>query len=242
MLNERKKTLGRDKPQGFGAAQLGPVNQEAERIIRGMKNKSASRFKSLYGKRDKEVMTLTANKLALKDQLKVMYYKDFIDLVEGNPTTRMLTKSKTQTTGNISADRGTDEKKNRASRKSLEKDLKKKGIGYKKGVGEYKYSSGEGTGREVSYQTSPKKGMSKRRFGKIMRRLGRKHGQESVITKKAGKPARLHDTESKKPSKSFTLGKAKPGKNPSGQGETSGTKVRKGKLGKTNKPAMHYGN
>ena len=65
-----------------------------------------------------------------------------------------------------------------------------------------------------------------------MRRLGRKHGQESVITKKAGKPARLHDTESKqgKASKSFTLGKAKAGKNPSGQGETSGTKVRKGKL------------
>ena len=95
----------------------------------------------------------------------------------------------------------------------------------------------------MSYQTTPAKGMSKRRFGKIMRRLGRKHGQESVITKKAGKPARLHDTESKqgKASKSFTLGKAKAGKNPSGQGETSGTKVRKGKLGKTNKPAMHYG-
>ena len=55
-----------------------------------MKNQSAKRFKRLYGKRDKEVMTLTANKLALKDQLKVMYYKDFIDLVEGNPTTRML--------------------------------------------------------------------------------------------------------------------------------------------------------
>jgi len=243
-MQEAKKYYGgkNTKPKGFGAPELGPVNQEAERIIRGMKARSASRFKSLYGKRDKDVMTLTANKLALKDNLKVMYYKDFIDLVEGNPTTRMLSKAKSKTTGNISADRGTDEKKNRESRKSLEKDLKKKGIGYKKGVGEYKYSSGEGTGREVSYQTSPKKGMSKRRFGKVMRRLGRKHGQESVITKKAGKPARLHDTESKKPSKSFTLGKAKPGKNPSGMGETSGTKVRKGKLGKTNKPAMHYGN
>jgi|TARA_B100000085_G_scaffold77005_1_gene69262 hypothetical protein len=245
MLNERKKILGKPKPKGFGSdepsAQLGPINQEAERIIRGMKNQSAKRFRSLYGKRDKEVMTLTANKLALKDQLNVMYYKDFIDLVEGNPTTRMLSKSKSQTTGNISADRGTDEKKNRESRKSLEKDLKKKGIGYKKGVGEYKYSSGEGTGREVSYQTSPGKGMSKRRFGKVMRRLGRKHGQESVITKKAGKPARLHDTESKKPGKSMNVGKSKPGKNPSGFGETSGTKVRKGKLGKTNKPAYHYG-
>ena len=219
------------------------VNQQAERIIKGMK-KNRHRFKKLYGDRDKEVMYATANKLAQKEQLKVMYYKDFINIVEGNPTAIMLSKAKSKTTGNISADRGTDEKSNREKRKGLEKDLKKKGIGYKKGVGEYKYSSGEATGREGSYQTSPAKGMSKRRFGKVMRRLGRKHGQESVITKKAGKPARLHDTESKqgKASKSFTLGKAKAGKNPSGQGETSGTKVRKGKLGKTNKPAMHYGN
>ena len=199
-----------------------------------MKRKKKS-FNRLYGDDAKSVMYATANKLAQKENLKVMYYKDFIKLVEGNPTTRMLTKSKTQQTGNISADRGTDEKKNRASRKALEKDLKKKGIGYKKGVGEYKYSSGEGTGREVSYQTSPGKGMSKRRFGKVMRRLGRKHGQESVITKDKDKPARLHDTESKKPGKSMNVGKSKPGKNPSGMGETSGTKVRKGKLGKTNK-------
>ena len=205
-----------------------------------MKRKKKS-FNRLYGDDAKSVMYATANKLAQKENLKVMYYKDFIKLVEGNPTTRMLTKSKTQQTGNISADRGTDEKKNRASRKALEKDLKKKGIGYKKGVGEYKYSSGEGTGREVSYQTSPAKGMSKRRFGKVMRRLGRKHGQESVITKDKDKPARLHDTESKKPGKSMNVGKSKPGKNLSGMGETSGTKVRKGKLGKTNKPAYHYG-
>ena len=132
--------------------------------------------------------------------VKMKSFKQF--MLEGNPTTRMMTKAKTQQTGNIAADRGTDEKKNRESRKSLEKDLKKKGIGYKKGVGEYKYSSGEGTGREVSYQTSPGKGMSKRRFGKVMRRLGRKHGQETVITKDKNKPARLHDTQSKKPGKS----------------------------------------
>ncbi|AGH26516.1 hypothetical protein CPPG_00200 [Cyanophage P-RSM1] len=219
---------------------MGVVNQKAEKIVKAMKRKKKS-FNRLYGDDAKSVMYATANKLAQKENLKVMYYKDFIKLVEGNPTTRMLTKSKTQQTGNISADRGTDEKKNRASRKALEKDLKKKGIGYKKGVGEYKYSSGEGTGREVSYQTSPGKGMSKRRFGKVMRRLGRKHGQESVITKDKDKPARLHDTESKKPGKSMNVGKSKPGKNPSGYGETSGTKVRKGKLGKTNKPAYHYG-
>jgi len=219
------------------------VNQEAERIVKGMKRKSSHRFKKLYGDRDKDVMYATANKLAQKEQLKVMYYKDFIKLAEGNPTTRMLTKSKTKVTGNISADRGSDEKANRGKRKGLEKDLKKKGIGYKKGVGEYKYKSDdgkEGTGREVSYQTSKPDKMSKRRFGKVMRRLGRKHGQESVITKDKKKPARLHDTQSKKPGKSINIGKSAPGKHPKGDGETSGTKVRSGKLSKTSKPAYHY--
>ena len=166
-------------------------------------------------------------------------FSDFIQ--EGNPTTRMMQKSKSQQTGNISADRGTDAKKNKESRKGLENDLKKKGIGYKKGVGEYKYDDGS-KGREVSYQTSPAKGMSKRRFGKVMRRLGRKHGQESVITKDKDKPARLHDTESKKPKPSEKLGKTKPGKHPKGYGETSGTKVRSKNLSKkTNKPSYHYG-
>jgi len=171
-------------------------------------------------------------------------WREFLE--EGNRTARQLSKSKTQTTGNIAADRGDDEKKNRESRKGLEKDLKKKGIGYSKGVGEYKYKKDgkEGTKKEVSYQTTPAKGMSKRRFGKVMRRLGRKYDQESVITKKAGKSAQLHDTQSKqnKADKSFALGKSKPGKNPSKEGETSGTKVRSGKLPKKTKGAMHYGN
>ena len=160
---------------------------------------------------------------------------------EGNKTARMLHKSKTSVTGNISADRGGDEKKNKESRKGLEKDLKKKGIGFTKGVGKYKYDSGE-TGTEVSYQTSKPDKMSKRRFGKTMRRLGRKHGQESVVTKDKNKPARLHDTESKKPGKSINIGKSKPGSNPSGQGETSGNKVRGKTLPKKqNKGAYHYG-
>ncbi len=219
------------------------VNQKAEKIVKGMKRRTKD-FKSRYGKDAKQVMYDNDNKLAQKENNKVMYYKDFIALVEGNPTTRMLTKSKTKTTGNISADRGSSEKDNRKKRKGLEKDLKKKGIGYKKGVGEYKYTSDggkEGTGREVSYQTSKPDKMSKRRFGKVMRRLGRKHGQESVITKDKDKPARLHDTQSKKPGKSINLGKSKPGKHKEGEGETSGTKIRSGKLPKkTSKPAYHY--
>ena len=215
------------------------VNGEAERIVKGMKRQSAKRFRKLYGKRDTEVMYATANKLAQKEQLKVMYYKDFINIVEGNPTTRMLTKSKTKVTGHISADRGGDEKSNKKKRKGLEKDLKKKGIGYKKGVGEYKYDDGS-TGREVSYQTTKPDNMSKRKFGKLSRRLGRKHDQESVITKDKNKPAKLHYTDKSK-KKSETLGKSKAGKHPDSYGETSGTKVRSGKLPKkTNKPAYHY--
>ena len=166
-------------------------------------------------------------------------YKEFI--TEGNRTGRMMQKSKTQVTGHISADRGSDEKKNREKRKGLEKDLKKHGIGHKKGVGEYKYDSGE-TGREVSYQTSKPDKMSKRRFGKVMRRLGRKHGQESVITKDKDKSAKLHYTEKGSKAKSDSIGKTKAGKHPDSYGETSGTKVRSGKLPKkTNKGAYHYG-
>ena len=166
-------------------------------------------------------------------------YKEFI--AEGNRTGRMMQKSKTQVTGHISADRGSDEKKNREKRKGLEKDLKKHGIGHKKGVGEYKYDSGE-TGREVSYQTSKPDKMSKRRFGKVMRRLGRKHGQESVITKDKDKSAKLHYTEKGSKAKSDSIGKTKAGKHPDSYGETSGTKVRSGKLPKkTNKGAYHYG-
>ena len=174
-----------------------------------------------------------------KESVEGKSFKQFLE--EGNRTGRMMHKSNTQVTGHISADRGSDEKKNKEGRKNLEKDLKKHGIGHKKGVGEYKYGSGE-TGREVSYQTSKPDKMSKRRFGKVMRRLGRKHGQESVITKDKDKSAKLHYTEKGSKAKSDSIGKTKAGKHPEGYGETSGTKVRSKKLPKkTNKGSFHYG-
>ena len=155
---------------------------------------------------------------------------------------RAVTKSKTQTTGHISADRGDSETENRKKRKGLEKDLKKKGIGYKKSVGKYKYDDGK-QGSEVSYHTTPGKGMSKRKFGKLTRRLGRKHGQESVITKDGNKPARLHDTQSKKPGASYNIGKTKAGQHPRGDGETTDNKVRSAKHPKnTKKRSFHYDN
>jgi len=196
------------------------------------------RIDAAKAKKKEGIVGKVMRKIGLKKEGTITY-KEFI--AEGNRTARMMHKSKTQVTGHISADRGSDEKKNREKRKGLEKDLKKHGIGHKKGVGEYKYDSGE-TGREVSYQTSKPDKMSKRRFGKVMRRLGRKHGQESVITKDKDKPAKLHYTEKGSKAKSDSIGKTKAGKHPDSYGETSGTKVRSGKLPKkTNKGAYHYG-
>ena len=198
------------------------------------------RIDAAKAKKKEGIVGKIARKVGLKkESTEGKSFKQFLE--EGNRTGRMMQKSKSQVTGHISADRGDDEKKNREGRKTLEKDLKKHGIGHKKGVGEYKYGSGE-TGREVSYQTSKPDKMSKRRFGKVMRRLGRKHGQESVITKDKEKSAKLHYTEKGSKAKSDSIGKTKAGKHPEGYGETSGTKVRGGKLPKkTNKGAYHYG-
>ena len=44
--------------------ELKAVNPEAERIVRGMERQSLVRFNYLYGRRHKEVMYNTANKLA----------------------------------------------------------------------------------------------------------------------------------------------------------------------------------
>ena len=65
--------------KGFGSQIQAPVNKEAERNVKGMKRKSASRFFKLYGKRDREVMYATANKLATKKQMECIYYKDFME-------------------------------------------------------------------------------------------------------------------------------------------------------------------
>ena len=70
--------------------------------------------------------------------------------------------AKDKDTGHISADRGSDEGENRKKRKGLEKDLKKKGIGYKKTTGKYKYDDGSDAS-EVSYSTTKPEGMSKRK-------------------------------------------------------------------------------
>ena len=165
-------------------------------------------------------------------------FQHFLQLCEGG-LARQLSNAKTKDTGHISADRGADEGENRKKRKGLEKDLKKKGIGYKKTTGRYKYDDGS-DGKEVSYSTTKPEGMSKRKFGKTMRKLGRKHDQESVITKKPGKKATLHYTDKSK-KKSEGLGKEKPGPHPQKYGETGEKRQRGDKLkDKKDDRSMHY--
>ena len=63
---ERNKSAIKNK-RGVTKAdepELKANSPEAERIVRGMKRQSLGRFKNLYGKRHKDVMYNTANKLA----------------------------------------------------------------------------------------------------------------------------------------------------------------------------------
>jgi len=165
-------------------------------------------------------------------------FQQFLQLCEGG-LARQLSNAKDKDTGHISADRGSDEGENRKKRKGLEKDLKKKGIGYKKTTGKYKYDDGSDAS-EVSYSTTRPDNMSKREFGKTMRKLGRKHDQESVITKKPGKKATLHYTD-KSGKKSEGLGQEKPGPHPQQYGETGEKRQRGDKLKDKKKDrSMHY--
>ena len=154
-------------------------------------------------------------------------FQEFLNLCEGG-LSRYLGKSETHDTGHISPDRGDDEGVNRKNRRSLERDLKRFKIGFRKSTGKYKYDDGSDA-REVSYATTKPDGMSKRQFGKIMRQLGSKYDQESVITKKAGKDARLHYTDSSKRNPD-NIGSAKAGPHPDGYGETGEKRQRGNKL------------
>ena len=77
--------------------------------------------KAVAGKQETDMMLQTQS-------FKIQSFGQFI--TEGG-LARAIDKSKKKVTGHISADRGSDEGKNREKRKGLEKDLKKKGIGYK---------------------------------------------------------------------------------------------------------------
>lgn len=148
---------------------------------------------------------------------------------------KMIRNTKERDTAMVSRDRGSQsEKENRSERKSLERKLRRKGVGFSKSVGSYD-EKGEGKPEtEVSYQLTrnPKK-QSRKGFKRMVKNIGKKKGpsgeaQHSVITQKKGQEAELHPTSEK--GSSFKIGKAKAGNNPDQSiGQTTVGKIRSGK-------------
>ena len=149
--------------------------------------------------------------------------------IEESSLARLSDKAKKGGMGVISGSRGDKSKKeNKARAKQLDKDIRGRGLpGATKVTGRYTERD-EKTGKERKVKershvvTSGKKG--KRAFKKAIKSLGKKYGQDSVLTqtKKTGTLSATRKGGLGK-KKNIKLGKFKPqGKNPEGQSQIKG--------------------
>ena len=149
-------------------------------------------------------------------------FRNFIDDVrdelEESSMSRLKSQSDKGGTAVMSASRGDKSKKeNRARAKKLDKDIRSKfGKGATKVSGRY-MEKDEKTGKERkvkerSHVVQSGK-MGKRKFKKAVKSLGKKYGQDAVITQQKGnKDATLKRTrKGGLPKKNIKLGKMKPG-------------------------------
>ena len=145
--------------------------------------------------------------------------------IEESSLSRLKSKAEKGGTAIVSASRGDkSNKENRARARKLDKDIRGKfGKGATKVSGRY-MEKDEKTGKETkvkerSHVISSGK-MGKRKFKKAVKSLGRKYGQDSVITQQKGsKDATLKRTRKGSMSKqNMKLGKMRPGR--SGENET----------------------
>ena len=150
--------------------------------------------------------------------------QDCIDIEESSMT-RLKAQSDKGGTAVMSASRGNlSSKENRARAKKLDKDIRGKfGKGATKVTGKYDEKD-EKTGqtkrvKERSHVIQSGK-MGKRKFKKAVKSLGKKYGQDSVITQQKGsKDATLKRTrKGGLPKRNIKLGKMRPGR--SGENET----------------------
>ena len=149
---------------------------------------------------------------------------EVIDLEESS-LNRLKSKAEKGGTAIVSASRGEkSNKENRARARKLDRDIRGKfGKGATKVSGRY-MEKDEKTGKETkvkerSHVISSGK-MGKRKFKKAVKGLGRKYGQDSVITQQKGnKDATLKRTrKGGLPKRNIKLGKMRPGR--SGENET----------------------
>ena len=164
--------------------------------------------------------------------------KSFKEFLEESGLSRIKSKSDKGGIATMSASRADKSaKENRARAKQLDKDIKGKGLpGATKVTGSYVEKGDDGKEKKVKERshvvTSGKKG--KRAFKKAVKSLGKKYGQDSVLTqtKKTGTLAATRKgglgkkPKDKRPlgsTKRVGLGKFKPqGKNPEGQSQIKG--------------------
>ena len=145
-------------------------------------------------------------------------FRNFIDDINESSMSRLKSQSDKGGTAVMSASRGDkSSKENRARAKKLDKDIRSKfGKGATKVSGIY-MEKDEKTGKERkvkerSHVIQSGK-MGKRKFKKAVKSLGKKYGQDAVITQQKGdKSATLKRTrKGGLPKKNIKLGRMKPG-------------------------------
>ena len=156
-------------------------------------------------------------------------YKKFIEDIQESSLSRIQSKSKKSGIAAISADRGDKSRKeNQARSQQLQKDIRGKfGRGPTKVKGSYLENPGSKDERKVkekSYVIDRGK-MGKRKFKKEVKKLGKKYGEDSVLTQ-TKKSGTLHATRKKglgPKTKGIGVGKFSPQKkNPEGQSQIKG--------------------
>ena len=155
-------------------------------------------------------------------------YKKFIEDIQESSLSRIKSKSDKGGMATMSASRGDKSaKENRERAKQLDRDIRGRGLpGATKVTGSY-VEKDDKTGKETkvkekSYAIDRGK-MGRRKFKKEVKKLGKKYGQDSVLTQ-TKKTATLHRTrKGGLDKKGENVGRFKPqGKNPYGQSQIKG--------------------
>ena len=152
----------------------------------------------------------------------------FKDFINESSLSRIKSKSDKGGIAIMSASRGDKSKKENSARgKQLDKDIRGKfGRGATKVTGSYMEKGDDGKERKVKEKSHviDRGKMGKRKFKKAVKKLGKKYGQDSVLTQ-TKKSATLSATRKGGlgKAKGINVGKFKPqGKNPEGQSQIKG--------------------
>ena len=154
--------------------------------------------------------------------------RTFKEFMQESSLSRIKSKSDKSGIATLSADRGKlSRKENQKRSQQLQKDIRSKfGRGPTKLKGSY-IEKDEDTGKETKVKEKSfaidRGKMSKRKFKKEVKKLGRKYGQDSVLTQ-TKKTATLHRTrKGGLDKKGENVGRFRPqGKNPYGQSQIKG--------------------